>query len=50
LDGRARLRQIEIGERNMHIARIVSGLATGEQVLLHPSDRIREGTRVAIRQ
>ena len=32
------------------VAEIVSGLAAGDQVVLHPSDRIAEGTRVNARQ
>lgn len=48
--GRARLRTIEIGERNLHAARVVSGLSAGEEVVLHPSDRIQDGTRVARRE
>jgi HlyD family secretion protein len=48
-DGRARLRLVELGERNLHAARVVAGLAEGEQVVLHPSDRIQDGVRVALR-
>jgi HlyD family secretion protein len=48
-NGRARLRLIEIGERNLHAARIVHGLQEGEQVILHPSDRIEDGTRIGPR-
>ena len=44
-DGRAALRPIEIGERNQRFARILSGLAEGDRVILHPSDAIRDGTR-----
>lgn len=45
VDGRARLKRIEIGERNQRFARVVSGLAEGEQVVLHPSDSVRDGIR-----
>jgi HlyD family secretion protein len=48
-DDRARLRLVEIGERNLHAARIVSGLKEGEQVVLHPSDRVNDGVRIAAR-
>jgi HlyD family secretion protein len=48
-DGRAHLRVIEIDQRNQHAARVISGLAAGEQVVLHPSDRIQDGKRVVLR-
>lgn len=48
-DGRARLRLVEIGERNLHAARVLKGLREDEQVVLHPSDRVQEGTRIAPR-
>ncbi len=44
-DGRAKLRPIEIGERNQRHARVVSGLAEGERIVLHPSDAVRDGVR-----
>ncbi len=50
MDGRARLRLVEIGERTLHDARILSGLTAGEQVVLHPSDRIRADINVAPRR
>jgi HlyD family secretion protein len=49
-DGRARLRQVEIAQRNQHFARIGDGLREGERVVLHPSDRVQDGTAVAVRQ
>ena len=44
-DGRAKLKRIDIGERNQRFARVVSGLAEGEKVILHPSDSVRDGVR-----
>ena len=46
-DGRARLRVLEIGRRNGIAARVLSGLQAGDRVILHPSNRVQEGTRVA---
>ncbi len=44
--GRARRREIEIGERGSGFASVRSGLEAGERVVLHPSDRIGDGVRV----
>lgn len=49
-DGRAQQRVIELGPRNTTHAAAVSGLAAGERIILHPSDRIAEGVRVAERR
>lgn len=46
-DGRARARAVEIGRRNGLEAEVLEGLSAGERVILHPSDRIEEGVRVA---
>jgi HlyD family secretion protein len=47
--GRARLRHVELGERNGLEAQIASGLAAGESVVLHPSDRVGDGVRIVAR-
>lgn len=44
--GRAKRRTVEVGRRNGLVAQVLSGLAEGEMVINHPSDRIEEGTRV----
>jgi HlyD family secretion protein len=49
-EGRARLRHVELGERNGLEAQIASGLAAGEAVVLHPSDRVGDGVRIAARR
>ena len=49
-DGRARTIPVEIGQRNARVAEVVAGLAAGDHVVLHPSDRIRHGVRVAARE
>jgi HlyD family secretion protein len=45
-DGRARLRQVEIGHRTDTSAEVRRGLAIGDSVVLYPGDSIREGQRV----
>jgi HlyD family secretion protein len=48
--GRAHATILKIGRRNSRTAEILSGLAEGEEVVLHPSDRIAEGVRVSERE
>jgi HlyD family secretion protein len=47
--GRARLRAIELGHRGRLDVELASGLAPGTTVILHPTDRIADGTEVARR-
>jgi HlyD family secretion protein len=47
--GHAELRAVEVGRRNGSFAEIVSGLREGEPVVLHPSDTLRDGSRVSRR-
>lgn len=47
--GRARRRDVKVGERNGLTAQIVDGLKTGETVINHPSDEIENGRRVKVR-
>jgi len=49
VDGRARMSDLEIGHRNAEFAEVLAGAAAGEQIILHPSDRVADGTRVAAR-
>ncbi|MFN4128607.1 MAG: efflux RND transporter periplasmic adaptor subunit [Paracoccaceae bacterium] len=48
-DGRARLQIITLGERNESFAQVLSGLNAGDQVILHPSDLVADGTAVSSR-
>jgi HlyD family secretion protein len=48
-DGRARATVVELAHRNNQLAEVLSGLAAGERVVLHPGDRIADGTRVSER-
>jgi HlyD family secretion protein len=49
-DGRVHLLTVQIGQRNNRVAEVISGLSVGEQVVLHPSDRIEEGVSVSERK
>lgn len=49
-DGRAAERKLTIGARNATEAEITNGVSAGEQVIVHPSDRIAAGTRIAPRR
>jgi HlyD family secretion protein len=48
-EGRARATVVKIGHRNNQLAEVLSGLSVGDRVILHPSDRIADGARVAER-
>lgn len=48
-DGRARLRPVSIGRRNDLAVEILGGLSEAEDVLVHPSERIEDGSPVILR-
>jgi HlyD family secretion protein len=48
-DGRAELREVEIGQGNGLEAELRAGLEAGERVVLHPGDRVSQGARLAQR-
>ncbi|MFK4492759.1 multidrug efflux pump subunit AcrA (membrane-fusion protein) [Bradyrhizobium sp. USDA 336] len=48
-NGRAKTVLVSIGHRNNQVAEVLSGLAAGDQVVLHPSDRVVDGGRIAMR-
>ena len=48
-DSRARLRHLEIGARDRTTAMVSEGLEPGERVVLYPSERIEDGTRLVER-
>lgn len=45
-DGKAALQRIELGERNEDLAQVLSGLQSGDKVILHPSDAVGDGVKV----
>lgn len=49
-NGRAQTTAVKIGHRNNRVAEVIAGLSAGTQVVVHPSDRISDGTRMAQRQ
>ncbi|MDH5491471.1 MAG: efflux RND transporter periplasmic adaptor subunit [Myxococcales bacterium] len=48
-DGQASLREISVGRRNGLEVQILGGLEPGDPVILHPSDRITEGSEIVRR-
>lgn len=44
--GRARRKTLEIGHRNQTEVEILQGLTEGEDVILHPSNQLKDGVRV----
>lgn len=46
-DGRAQLQTIALGERDGLHAQVLSGLEAGDLVIVHPSDLVAEGRKVA---
>ncbi len=48
-DGVARSREVSVGQRNGIEAEILGGLAEGDQVILHPGVRIKDGVGVESR-
>ncbi len=46
-DGRAALREVIVGHRNGMVAEITRGLSNGDRVVLHPSNRVIDGVRIA---
>jgi HlyD family secretion protein len=45
----ARLTDVRIGLRTQRRVEVVEGLAPGARVVLHPSDRIRDGAKIQVR-
>ena len=48
-NGRAHLKKVVVGHSNGLAAEIVSGLADGESVIIHPAESVRDGARVRTR-
>jgi HlyD family secretion protein len=48
--GRARLVPVVLGARNDSHAQVLSGVAEGDLVILHPGDKVADGVTVAARQ
>jgi HlyD family secretion protein len=48
-NGRTHATAVQIGQRNNRVAAIISGLSEGNEVVLHPSDRVVDGGSVTAR-
>jgi HlyD family secretion protein len=48
-NGRAHTTVVQVGHRNARSAEILSGLSKGDEIVLHPSDRISDGVRLSQR-
>lgn len=46
VDGLARLTPVAVGRRNDTLCEITDGIAEGETVVIHPSDRVADGVQV----
>lgn len=44
----ARLRDVEIGQRNTAEVEVLSGLKEGDEIIIHPSNQLSEGMRVTV--
>jgi HlyD family secretion protein len=49
-DGRAKTMIVEVGHMNASQAEILSGVAAGDKIIVHPSDLIADGTRIELRR
>lgn len=47
--GKAVKRSVRVGQRNGLSAQIISGIESGERVIAHPDDRVRQGVSVTAR-
>jgi HlyD family secretion protein len=48
-EGRAALRHVKLGQQDGLQAEVLEGLDVGERVVLHPSNRVQDGVRIATR-
>jgi HlyD family secretion protein len=46
-DGRANLREVQIGDRNREYAQVLEGLQAGTEVIIFPSDLVADGVEVS---
>jgi HlyD family secretion protein len=47
--GVTRLTHVELGQQTGEEAEVQSGLAEGDQVVMHPGDTLTDGARVEVR-
>ena len=46
MDGKAELRPVEVGHTNGLEMEVLAGLAEGDLVVVHPSDKIQDGVSI----
>lgn len=46
IDGHAKLRKLQLGQRNDVHAEVSRGLSAGDRVIIHPSDQVSDGVEV----
>jgi HlyD family secretion protein len=44
--GRAKLRPVVVARRGVREVQVDSGLSTGDRVIVHPDERVKDGIRV----
>jgi len=49
-DGRARLTPVDVGQSNGRETELLGGLALGDEVIVHPSDKVADGVAIAVRE
>ena len=47
-DGQAQLRPVKVGRSSGIESEVLDGLKEGDEVILYPGDRVKEGLRVAV--
>jgi HlyD family secretion protein len=45
-DGIARAQPVTLGRRGLRSAQITTGLSPGQTVIVHPTDRVKDGVKV----
>jgi HlyD family secretion protein len=49
-DDRAWLTPVEVGQSNGRETELLGGLAEGDEVIVHPSDKVADGVAVTVRK
>lgn len=49
-DGRAKRVTVTLGHRGIETAQVLKGVGAGDRVVLHPSDRVADGSELALRE
>jgi len=49
VEGRARLREVELGQQGLLLGEVLRGLAEGDQLVAHPPETLRDGQKIVPR-